>query len=465
MFEAVKDSGGFPLSAVDTVASIPFHDWQTVNQPGALAAELKIPDAHAVKLPHGGESGVMGMNWLAQRIVDGKSSVAILTGANLKRSIELAARRGETLSWADESEGTPESLGSLPKGTSDLEDAAGMNWPPFIYPIFENALRHHYGRSLDEHMQVIGRMFSRFTEVAAANPHAWFPTVRSADELITVTPQNRMVGYPYPKYLNAILNTNQTATLVLMSAEQAQSFGIPEERWVHWWGGNRSQEKAWFPSTRDDFATTPSMLDSHLGALANAGIGIDDVGLIDFYSCFPAAVEMAVKMLGMDVDDPRNFTVTGGLPYAGGPGSSYTLHAMATMVSRLREQPDAVGLVTGNGYYFTKAAANVWSARPFAGEQLASERSGPKPSDGMAVDPVEPVLRSGRGTIEAYTVIHGRSGDPECGIVLGRLEDGARFLANTPTEVDLMNDFTSREQIGASGSVVAGDGVPVYHPE
>ena len=66
-------------------------------------------------------------------------------------------------------------------------------------------------------------------------------------------------------------------------------------------------------------------------ALDAAGIAADDLGLIDLYSCFPIAVEVAAKGLGIELDDPRGLTITGGLPFFGGPGNNYSLHAIATL--------------------------------------------------------------------------------------------------------------------------------------
>lgn len=336
-----------------------------------------------------------------------------------------------------------------------------MDRPPHVYPLFENALRAYFGRSLDEHLDVVGRLFARFTDVAADNPHAWFPTARTADELVTPAPSNRMVAYPYTKYLNAILNTDQAGALIVTSVERARELGVPEDRWVRWGGGADSAEEAFYVSTRPDFATTPSMLDSHLPALAEAGIDIDDVALIDFYSCFPAAVEMAIRMLGLDVDDPRGFTVTGGLPYAGGPGSAYTLLSLATMTDRLRERPGDIGFVTGNGFYLTKHAASVWSTAPFdRNDDGWGDR--PLPSAAFPTAPVEPVSRSGPGTVETYTVHFARDGAPERGIVLGRFDDGARFLANTPVEV--LEQFVTEEQVGRTGMVTAGESVSRFDP-
>ena len=101
-----------------------------------------------------------------------------------------------------------------------------------------------------------------------------------------------------------------------------------------------------------------------------AGIGTADLALIDLYSCFPSAVEIgAIRgAQGSSLEDPRGFTVTGGLPYAGGPGNNYSMHAVATMVGMLRERPGAYGLSTANGWFLTKQSVGVYSTQPFEGE-------------------------------------------------------------------------------------------------
>jgi acetyl-CoA C-acetyltransferase len=331
--------------------------------------------------------------------------------------------------------------------------AHGLERPSDVYPIFENALRARLGLDLGSHRARVGRLFSRFTEVAAENPHAWFPVRRSPEELTEPSPRNRMIAFPYTKYLNAVLDTDQAAALVVCSAAQARSLGIPEKRWVHWWGGAEATEEAWYASERPDFAACPAMLDSVEHALRRAGVGFDEIDLIDFYSCFPVAVEMACHMSGLDVDDSRGFTVTGGLPYAGGPASGYTLHSLATMTERLREGPERRGLVTGNGWYLTKHAASVWSN---------AERPGDAPDPRHTASPVSEHPRSpvpvvdragGTGHVEAYTVVYDREGAPARGIVLGRDSQQRRFIANTPDDRNLLENFVAVEEVGREGSL------------
>ena len=464
---AAEDAGlgGSVWSKIDTVALIAVAGWSAQNPPRLLAERLGAAPRLEFTTEVSGQIGVTVANRVAEEIMRGETRGALIAGCNNLRTIGKLQQAGLPIEWTKGGAGEPQMIGELKPGNTDLERAYGLNGPTDIYPMSENALRARYGLSIEEHRASMGELFAPFTAVAAANPYAWFPTYRSADELTTVAPSNRMIGFPYPKYLNAVLATDQAAAILITSVEAARELGVPEERWVYYRGGNDAVEEAWWASERPDFAAAPAMADSTLGALANARIGLDEVGHIDFYSCFPVAVEMACEMLGLPHEDPRGFTVTGGLPYAGGPASAYTLHSLATMADVLREDAGSVGLVTGNGWYLTKHAASVWSSEPSADDNLPATSRGEQMEHERVRTPV-PITEqaSGRGEVETYTVIYGRDGSPERGIVIGRQEDGRRFIANTPTDDDVIAQFTEQEGVGLTGTISHGDGLNRFVP-
>lgn len=459
---AAYDTGvGQSLFAqVDTYLQIPLAYWNPVNGAALVAEQLGI-DRRA-RMQHtggGGEIGVLAANHLAAEIMAGRSELAVMTGGQVWKTVERAKAAGVELDWpcGGDPAGADDRFGHTAKPmVSEIEERHGLTRPIQAYPLFENALRAAQGMTLAEHARRLGEMMTEFTAVAAANPYAWFPTERSADELATPTAENRMIGFPYTKYLNAVLNTDQAGAYVMTSAAKARELGIPADRWVYWWGGHHAAEEAWFASTRPNFAECPSMKDSSQGALDLAGVGVDDIALFDFYSCFPVAVRMACAMLGIDELDPRPFTVTGGLPYAGGPGSAYNMNSLAAMVEQLREDDRSVGMVTGNGFFMTKHSAAVLSARPKQGGWSRPDR--PPPSTSMETTPAIPdESAAGPARIEAYTVMHDRSGQPAMGYVCGRLNgngsEGRRFLANTPEDPELLRDLLSDEAIGRAGDV------------
>ena len=459
---AAYDSGvGQPLfTHVDTYLQIPLAYWTPVNGAALVAERLGISEQARVQhTGGGGEVGVLAANHLAAEIMAGRTEVGVMTGGQIWKTFERAKAAGVELDWptGGDPTGADERFTAVAKPmVSAIEERHQLTRPIQAYPLFENALRAAQGLTLAEHAQRLGEMMTEFTAVAAANPYAWFPTERSAEELSTPTPENRMIGFPYTKYLNAVLNTDQAGAYAMTSVAKARELGIPEDRWVYWWGGHNAAEEAWFASTRPNFAECPSMKDSSLGALDQAGVGVDDIALFDFYSCFPVAVRMACAMLGIDELDPRPFTVTGGLPYAGGPGSAYNMNSIAAMVEQLREDDRSTGMVTGNGFFMTKHAAAVLSARPKQGGWDRPE--GPPPSASMATAPAIPEeSATGRGRIEAYTVMHDRDGQPTMGYICGRLNgngtEGQRFLANTPEDPDLLRYLLASEAVGRTGDV------------
>ena len=130
----------------------------------------------------------------------------------------------------------------------------------------------------------------------------------------------------------------------------------------------------------------------------------------DLYSCFPSAVEVACEEFGLAEDDPRGLTVTGGLPYFGGPGNNYVTHAIAEMVSRVRAAPGRFGMVTANGNFLTKHAFGIYGTTPWRGPWRREPAAGYQAElDARPTPPLNPAPE-GRARIETYTVMHGRGG-------------------------------------------------------
>jgi len=308
----------------------------------------------------------------------------------------------------------------------------------------------------------MGRLMHRFTQVAEKNPYAWFPVERGVNDLTIPTETNRMICFPYTKYLNAVLEPNQAAGILMMSAQAAKELKISEEKQVYWWGGTNTEEDPWFVSERPNFADSPSLHRCSRETFARTGTTIGDMDFLDFYSCFPVAVELAAEAFGVEETDPRGLTVTGGLPYAGGPANNYTMHSLATMVDLVRSRPGSKGLVTGNGWYLSKHSSVVVSTEP-KDPNFGNSAGGAYQNRSVPPEVVEEA--SGLGTIETYTVIHDRSGAPELGVVLGRLDDGRRFIANTPSDRRFLEDFSAVEEVGRRGRVRNINGVNLFKPD
>ncbi len=262
------------------------------------------------------------------------------------------------------------------------------------------------------------------TSVAAdeANrAHAWFPLARSAEEIAAPTPDNRMIAYPYTKLMTAIMDVDMAAAVVLASAEKADALGVPEERRVYlrgWGYGEDPVHVAGHP----ELWRSPAMAAAAGAALSGAGIGADDVAHLDLYSCFASSVCFALDALGIAEDDPRaaSVTVTGGLPYHGGPGSNYMTHSLAAMAETLRADPGSYGAVSGVGMHMQKHAYGVWSTSPGAGVV-----ADPAPYEATTA-PVGIVgSPSGSATVATYSVLHGRDGEPERALLVCDVAEGS----------------------------------------
>ncbi len=450
---AAQDSGAgeSALEVVDALGLVEVAGWYPQSATGLICEKLGIAPKTRLQTRVGGELSLTLVNRIAESIARGEVRAGLILGTNNLATGMKARAAGVDPGWETGGEGEPELMGATKPGNSELEEAYGIDAPTNVYPIIENALRARRGRDLESHSRALSDLMEPFTRVAAANPYAWFPVARSAEEIRTVTDQNRMIAFPYPKYMNAVLYTDQAAGALICSEETAQALGVPREKWVYWWGGANTAEKSWFVSERTDIGRSHALDECARRTFANTGLSIDDIQHIDFYSCFPVAVELGCEAYGVAEDDPRGLTVTGGLPYAGGPGNNYPMHSLVTMIERLRANVGDKGMVTGNGWYVTKHSSSVFSTEPNPDEPKGSW---PEPAE-VGTDP-EPVATeaNGEAVVEGYTVLYGRDGRPERGIVLGRLNaSGERFIANTTDDPAALEDLAAHEAIGRIGRV------------
>lgn len=462
---AATDDAGLSeaaLRAIDSLAVVGF----TVDAPGggrptphssnppqSLANALGAAPAWAVYSHMGGNSPQQLINVLCERVAQGETQLGLVVGCEFLGSATKRLTRGIGFDDWHEDQGLapPERIGDPRPGATPYEARHGLGRPINTYPLFENALRARDGRSIADHQARLGALFAPFTEVAARNRDAWFPIARTAEELITVTERNRMVGFPYTKYLNAIMDVDQSAGVLVASLAKARELGVPEDRMVYLHGCADAAD-LWYPLERQNFHSSPAMRLTGARALEMAGIKLSDIGIIDLYSCFPVAVEIGAEELGLALDDPRGLTVTGGLPYAGGPGNNYAMHAIAVMTQRLRAARDDYGLITANGWFLTKQSTGVYSCkRPEAPFSRQDPSIIQKEIDALP-HPVVTETPQGRAVIETYTVVHGRDGYL-MGIVVGRDAADRRFVAHTPSDPSVLAGLEAVESVGRTGTV------------
>jgi len=426
------------------------------NPPLSLARRLDAGQARQLVYTHpGGNMPQWCINRLSEAVTRGEIGAALVVGAEALATQKAAQRAAVALDWNDDPGGSPEAWGVARRGWSDVEDAHGARAAITMYPMFENAIRAARGRGLAEHQAAMGELLARFAAVAAANPLADRRAGYSAQQIATPGERNAMIAFPYTRLMSANAFIDQGAALILTSVGQARRLGIPRDKWIFLHGCADAHEH-WHVSDRRDFHSAPAMAAVFRQAFAMAGKTLDDMALLDIYSCFASAVEVACDGLGLSPDDARGLTVTGGLPYFGGPGNNYVTHSIAEMMQRLRARPGAYGLVTANGNYLTKHSAGIYStevpARPFAPQDPALLQA---EMDAVPHPRFLP-LAAGEAQIETWTVVHDQQG-PNNAVLFGRLltgpEAGARFIANTPADPALWQAMQREDFIGRRGRV------------
>ncbi len=434
------------------------------NPPASVARRLGADGARRLVYTHpGGNMPQWCINRLFEMITRGEVRAALVCGGEALATQKAAQRAGLGLDWSEDPGGSYEEWGIARRGWSDMEDRHRMAGAIFAYPLIENAIRGHRGRSIDEHARAMGELFAGFAAVAAANPLADRRAGYSSDEIATVGPGNPYIGFPYTRLMNANAFIDQSAAVVLTSRGEARRLGIADDRLVYLHGCADAHDH-WYLSDRRDLHSSPAMATAGREAMEMAGCTIGDIDYLDLYSCFPSAVEIACDELGLAADDPRGLTVTGGLPYFGGPGNNYVTHSIAEMMNRVRVNPGSLGMVTANGNYVTKQSIGIYSSEP--GPHPFSPRD---PAVYQAEIDAEPgpwvsEHAEGRARVETYTVMHDRTG-PSFGIMFGRLGNDSRFIAVLPEDRALLSAMTEQDHLGVPGQVRSRDGVNRFVPD
>jgi acetyl-CoA C-acetyltransferase len=435
-------AGAALLEAADSVRTVQLLSWHYPNPGLAVAERIGASPRETMATTMGGNSPQLLLTDAAVAVQGGDVDVVLVVGAERVGTRLLARKAKAWLSWWSQPDDVarPRVLGVDLPGSSEFEQSRGVVIPAQAYPMFENALRAAAGESIADHQRRVAELWSRFSAVAADNPHAWSPTARTPEEIATPTPDNRMVAFPYPKLMNSNPQVDQAAAVILCSVEAARRFGVPEDRWVFPSAGVDAHD-TWFLSERRDFVSAPA-LGAGFRALA---VDPDDIDHLDVYSCFPSAVQIAAAELGLSLD--RRLTVTGGLTFAGGPGNDYMLHSIAGMVDVLRRDPGSLGLVTGVGWYMTKHALGLYSTTPPSGGfRAVADVDAP---EGRQAAPDY----DGPCTVETYTILYQRDGTPGTGLFALLTPDGRRTWGSAP-EVDPSEELCGRSaRLDSAGRV------------
>ncbi len=357
-------------------------------------------------------------------IASGEEDIALIAGGEAKYRALRAQMSGVEAPLTAQHGAEPDSvLRPAHEIWSQREADLGLLMPVNQYSIMENALRHAEGLSLDQHRHEIAELWAGFSRVAAENPQAWTRTPVSAADIAVAGDRNRMLAFPYGRLHNSQWNVDQAAALILCSVAVARAAGIPESKWV--FPLALSESNHMLPlSQRRELHRSHGFRIAAARALDLAGRRIEEINHFELYSCFPIAVRIQQRELGVPAD--RALTVTGGMAFAGGPLNNFVLQAMVRMAEILRADRGSTGMVTAVSGMLTKQGVSLWSTQP---PVAACRFEDVSPEVAAATQVVEVVDDyEGPATIASYTVIY-ESGTPSRAVLICDLPDQRTLVA------------------------------------
>jgi acetyl-CoA C-acetyltransferase len=431
---AINDCGAPAIAAeIDTICVTKLfsdmgHLWpckwgRSDNPPQSVASRIGANPAHRIYTQTGGNEPQSRLIEFAADIARGERSVVLLTGSEALKNQRRAEREGLTPDWNEHFEEPVEDRGFGDMVATSQELANGLMNVIYYYALVEEAQRQKLGRSVDEHRAAVAQLLASFSRVAVENPYSQFPDLRTAQDILDAPSMTHL----YTSSMIARDGVNQAAALLLCSVGKARELGIDESQWVFLHGMAEGRELEL--SNRDDPAVSPIAGQVAERALAMAQLGMDDIGSLDIYSCFPCAVTTVAQQLGLPTDGSRSLTTTGGLPYFGGPGNNYSMHALAEAVHWARQQPEGYAMVTSNGGVLSKHGSGIFSHKVSNidwGTQDTKVSNASLKRRSVVADP-------GTGTIVSYTVHFDRDQSAHA-IILGETDAGERFVACTAPE-------------------------------
>jgi len=433
------------LSTVDGILTVKSLSAHYDDPARKLAHRLGASPKFTFESRIGGNSPQTLINLAAGMIARNELKMVLVAGA------EAYVPRSGTEEKPDSAllKGIPDDYeGDDASGVTPLEARYGIQHPMQGFPLFETALWAASGLKINDYLTRVAQFWSQFSQTAAGHPHSWTKQTKTPEEILTPTPRNRPIAFPYTKFMNSFVTVDMGAAVILMSETYARTQGAAQGRTVYFCGGGYAEDRQRFMIDKTDFTSSPPLKAAVDKALDRSGLTLADMDCLDIYSCFPCAVSIAKKMLGIAAEDPRPQTLTGGLGFFGGPGNNYNLHAVVTLCEQIASGGTTTGMTTALGWFMHKHAAGIYSALPPNNsletmdiEDRKDFLAGPEP---IEIDPDS----SGTGTIETYTIVYNRDHSPDYAVIYGKTEKGLRFIARTTDAPDIYQTLATRNMVG-----------------
>jgi acetyl-CoA C-acetyltransferase len=433
------------LDCIDELDAIRCLSWHYDDLPGAIAAALGLKNGER-RLS--GMSGTGPQRFIcdaAEKILRGERRAVLVTGGEALATRKRAKKLGQSLNWP-EAQARPEYPFEDPHLPTEISHDIRQAYTTFA--ILDSARRAHLGLTPEENRRQEAVMMARLSARAAANPLAWFRKAHTAESLFTLTDNDRMVASPFSKNTMAFMDVDMAAAIIIASHGIADELGIPAHKRIYLQGWGYAKEPPYIAQRRELFRS-PAMQAACDQAFVMAGKALADIDFFDIYSCFASNINFTRDVLGIADDDPRPLTVTGGLPYFGGPGNNYTTHSIAAMVELLRENSGSSGLVTGVGMHMTNHSFAIYSSAP---RDINTVSPGPTENKSVEIT----ARADGPAVIVGYTVIHTRT--DQYALAVCELQGGPRCYARCD-DPEMVNCMEQEEWVGRAVLLRCADGV------
>jgi len=396
--QAINDCGNSKIKDFIDVIDIPKGFWR-YRDPGKWIAEKNNFSNAKTSVNKIGVLQQHLINNTCNKIIKGEIRAGLILGgesrakmiAALKEGIEykemeLSTNPDQYVKAKDDlyGEGEAEALGLMAVG---------------YYAVMESAMRKSKSLTLKEHEDYLGSMYADFSEIASKNQYAASDKSISKDQIMLANSDNKPMAYPYNKYHCTSWNVSQASAILICEEGLADQLNISKQKRIYPMASSETNHMI-------ALIQRPSLISSAGLKLASEKINevVDkhsiNLNLIDLYSCFPVAVQQFENVLNLNTKTSR--TITGAMPFAGGPLNNYMLHATVQALLKLRSE-SGHSLITGVSGMMTKQSFCLWSSEyqmPFYHADVTKKA--------QQLDKPIPIsnAKHGNGIVIGYTVLY-----------------------------------------------------------
>ena len=450
--EALSDSGNKLVKDYIDEIRIPKGFWR-YRDPGKWIARnnnfKNIPTTYVTKI------GVLQQNLIneaCQKIETGEINASIILGgeARFKQLRAVIEKKEYFETKLDENPDFYIKAKEDLYGDEELAELGAM--AVGYYATMETAIRKNDGEGIEEHQNNIALMYEEFSKIASENKDGWLNHPYAKEDILETSKKNKMLAYPYNKLHCTSWNVNQSAAIIICSEELANELEIDNKKRVY---PISSSENNHMIAIQQRPKLYESLGMTYAANSINKMIERLDIKLdaYDLYSCFPAAIKMFTKSIGLDSEIPK--TVTGSMPYAGGPLNSFVIHSTVKMIQKIRSLEVEYGLITGVSGMMTKQSFCVWG-KEYKEHFIFDDVTERAKLDEIPIELSN--ISEGKGEIIGYTIIEGNENAAKAVLYLDDEKKHRKVVSSM--DKNFINLLTEEEWVGKILRFKDGQAIP-----